>query len=90
MIRANIPLFEEFEEELGSEKMGNTDELRDMGKRFKGRLDVIAKLLDVLEKKGWTWTTGTRDIILYKNITKKNAEKEFAALKIPEGIIEID
>lgn len=90
MIRASIQLFEDFEEELGTEKIGNTDELRELGKRLKQRIESIAKLLDVLEKKGWTWTTGTRDIILYKNTTKKNAEKELAALHIPEGIIEID
>lgn len=90
MIRASIQLFEDFEEELGSEKLGNTNELKDLGKRFNERINVIAKLLAILENKGWTWTTGTKDIILYKNTTKKFAQKELAALKIPEGIIEID
>ncbi len=90
MLRLNIQLFEEFEEELGSEKLGNTDELRELGQRFKKRLDIISGLLDVLEKHGWQWTTGTHDVILYKNTSKEEAKKEFERLKIPDGIIEFD
>lgn len=90
MLRLTIPMFEEFEEELGSEKMGNTNELRDIGQRFKKRMDTVSSLLDVLEKQKWQWTTGTHDIILYKNISKEDAQKEFKKLKIPEGIIEFD
>ncbi|MEK6867310.1 MAG: hypothetical protein AABX98_00665 [Nanoarchaeota archaeon] len=90
MLRAIITLLEDFEEELGSEKIGNTNELRALGSDFKKRLDTVSGLLDVLEKHGWTWTTGARDITLYKNITKKDAEKELATLHVPEGIISFD
>ncbi len=90
MLRLAIRLFEDFEEELGAEKLGNTDELRDLGQRFKKRTDIISSLLQVLEKHGWQWTTGTHDIILYKNTSKEEAQKEFRKLKIPEGIIEFD
>ena len=90
MLRLTLQLFEEFEEELGAEKLGNTDELRDLGERISKRANIIAGLLDILEKHGWQWTTGTRDVILYKNITKEEAQKELIKLKIPEGIIEFD
>ena len=90
MLRATIPLLEDFEEDLGSEKIGNTNELRVLGNDFKKRIETIAGLLDVLEKHNWNWTTGTRDIIIYKNITKKDAEKELVALHIPDGIISFD
>lgn len=90
MLRLSIQLFEDFEEELGAEKLGNTHEIRDLGQRFKKRIDTIAGLLDILEKYGWQWTTGVHDIILYKNTTKEDAQKEFKRLKIPEGIIEFD
>jgi hypothetical protein len=90
MLRGTITLLEEFEEELGSEKIGNTHELRALGSDLKKRLDTVSGLLDVLEKQGWRWTTGARDITLYKDITKKDAEKELATLHIPEGIISFD
>ncbi len=90
MLRVTIQLFEEFEEELGAEKMGNTNELRDLGERIAKRTKIIAGLLDVLEKHNWRWTTGTRDVILYKNTTREEAQQEFTKLKIPEGIIEFD
>ena len=90
MLRATIQLLEEFEEEMGSDKIGNTDELRASAEKLKKRVDSIAKLLDVLEKHGWTWTTGAQDIILLKNTTKEDAKKEWKALKIPEGIISFD
>lgn len=90
MLRATITLLEDFEEELGSEKIGNTNELRAIGTDFKKRIDTVSGLLDVLEKHGWNWTTGSRDIILYKNTAKKDAEKELATLHIPQGIISFD
>ncbi len=90
MLRATIALLEDFEEELGAERLGNTDELRAIGIEFKKRMETIAKLLDLLERHGWKWTTGTRDIIIYKEITRKEAEKEFTTLHIPEGIISFD
>jgi hypothetical protein len=90
MLRLTIQVFEDFEEEFGAEQLGNTDELRDVGDRFSKRMKTIAGLLDILEKNKWQWTTGTHDIILYKNCTKEEAITEFKKLKIPEGIIEID
>ncbi len=90
MLRATIQLLEDFEEEMGSDKIGNTDELRAWAEEIKKRVDSIAKLLDVLEKHGWAWTTGTRDIVLLKNTTKEDAKKEWKALKIPEGVISLD
>ncbi|MFA6888994.1 MAG: hypothetical protein WC254_05875 [Candidatus Woesearchaeota archaeon] len=90
MLRLTIQLFEEFEEELGAEKLGNPDELRDIGERIAKRTKTIATLLEILEKHNWEWTTGTRDIMLYKNTTKEEAQKEFVTLKIPKGIIEFD
>ncbi len=90
MLRATIQLLEDFEEEMGSDKIGNTDELRVWAADIKKRIETTAKLLDVLEKHGWTWTTGARDIILLKNTTKEDAKKELRTLKIPEGIILFD
>lgn len=90
MLRATIEILEDFEEEMGSERIGNTDELRAWADQIKKRVDSVAKLLDMLEKHGWAWTTGTRDIIILKNITKEEAKKELKALKIPEDIISFD
>ncbi len=90
MLRATIQVLEDFEEEMGSDRIGNTGELRAWAEQVKKRVDSIAKLLDVLEKHGWTWTTGARDIIILKNITKEDAKKEIKALKIPEEIISFD
>lgn len=90
MLRANIRLLEDFEEELGSEKVGNLEELRAWAEQMKKRVDTITTLLALLEKKGWEWTTGSKDIILYKNTTKKEAKEELQKLKIPEGIVEFD
>lgn len=90
MLRLSIPLFMDFEEELGTEKLGNVEELIEFGERFNKHINIIAKVLALLEKHGWKWTSGTRDIILYKDTTKKEAMKEFAELKIPEGVITFD
>ena len=90
MLRASIQLLEDFEEDLGADKIGNVEELKEWGKDVKKRIDSVASLLAVLEKNGWTWTTGARDIILYKNTTKKIAMQELTALKIPEEIIVFD
>ncbi len=90
MLRASIQVLEDFEEELGSEKMGNVNELKAWAEQVKKRVDTVAGLLTILEKQKWTWTTGSRDIILYKNTTKKEAQEELKKLKIPEGIIEFD
>lgn len=90
MLRASIQLLEDFEEDLGSEKIGNCDELKTWAEQIKKRVYTIANLLAVLEKNGWTWTTGSRDIILYKNITKKQAQQEIKELKIPDDIIQFD
>lgn len=90
MLRLSIQLLEDFEEELGSEKVGNLNELKLWAEQIKKRVDTITGLLELLEKHKWAWTTGSRDIILYKNITKKEAQEEFKKLNIPEGIIEFD
>ncbi len=90
MLRGSIQLLEDFEEDLGSEKIGNLNELKLWAEQIKKRVDTVSGLLALLEKHGWSWTTGSRDIILYKNTTKKEAQEEMKKLKIPEGIIELD
>ncbi len=90
ILRVNIRLLEDLEEELGLGSLERVEELLDLGKRLKDRMDMLAKVLRLLEKHGWTWTTGARDIILYKNISKEDAKKMLKELKIPEGLIEFD
>jgi hypothetical protein len=90
ILRLNIQLLEDLEEELGLGSLEHVRELRELGERLKERMDMIAKVLRLLEKHGWAWTTGARDIILYKNISKEDAKKMFKELKIPEDIIEFD
>ncbi len=90
MLRASIQILEDFEEDLGAEKIGNSDELRAWSTALKKKVEIIADTLDKLEKRGWRWTTGSRDIILYKNILKVDAQKEIKTLKIPEGIVLFD
>ncbi len=90
MLRANIQILEDFEEEMGAEKIGNSDELRAWGVTLKKKVEIIADTLDKLEKHGWKWTTGSRDIILYKNILKVDAKKEITSLKIPEDVVLFD
>ena len=90
MLRATIQMLEDFEEDMATERIGNTDELRAWALDVKKRVDIIANLLDLLEKNKWNWTTGARDIILTKNITKEEAKKELKMLKVPEDIILFD
>ncbi|MBI5073448.1 hypothetical protein HZA99_06545, partial [Candidatus Woesearchaeota archaeon] len=59
MLRASIQLLEDFEEELGSEKMGNVGELKAWADNIKKRIDTITNLLAILEKHKWAWTTGS-------------------------------
>lgn len=90
ILRVNIRLLEDLEEELALGRLERVEELQELGKRIKDRLDTLAKVLRLLEKNGWAWTTGARDIILYKNIKKEDAKKMFKELKIPEDFIDFD
>lgn len=90
ILRVNIRVLEDIEEELGLGRLERVEELQNLGKQLKDRMDTLAKVLRLLEKQGWAWTTGARDIILYKNIKKEDAKKMFKDLKIPEDLIEFD
>jgi hypothetical protein len=89
MAQICIFLLEDIEEELGLENI-STDDIRKFGDILKTRMHKIADALKVLEKDGWKWTTGAKDIHLFKDISVKEAEKEIKKLDIDQSIVHFD
>ncbi|HSU73104.1 MAG TPA: hypothetical protein VLJ21_04630 [Candidatus Binatia bacterium] len=77
-----VNLLEDAEEELGLGK--DIANLRKLGDELKQRMDVLANALVKLEKKGWTWTSGSKDLYLHKpSITDAVAKKELLDAGVP-------
>ena len=89
MAQVCIYLLEDIEEELGLENI-SADDLRKLGDSFNKRIHKIADALKVLEKHGWKWTTGTKDIYLFKDVSAKQAEKELKKLDIDKELLHFD
>ena len=80
---------EDIEEELGLENI-TTEDLRKLGDKLKHRMHTIADALKILEKHGWRWTTGAKDIHLFKDVSVKEAESEIKKLYLDKSLIHFD
>jgi|GEM_PF-4190654 len=84
MADAYVALLEDAEEQLGMGKEAGQN-LRKLGDAIRNRLHTIAAAVETLEKKGWHWTTGAKDVYLHcDGKTPAQAKKEFADAGIPE------
>ena len=61
MVQICIYLLEDIEAQLGLDNI-SADGLKKLGDLFNKRIHKISNALKVLEKNGWKWTTGTKDI----------------------------
>ena len=89
MAQICIYLLEDIEEELGLENI-KTDDLRKLGDKLKQRMHKIADALKVLEKHGWRWTTGAKDIHLFKDVSLQEAQAEINKIDIDKELIHFD
>ncbi len=89
MVQICIYLLEDIEEELGLENI-SADGLRKLGQSFNNRINKISDMLKVLEKNKWKWTTGAKDIYLFKDISAKEAEAELKKLKVDKSLLHFD
>ncbi len=89
MAQICIYLLEDIEEQLGLENI-KADDLKQFGDILKTRMHKIADALKILEKHGWKWTTGAKDIFLFKDISVQEAQKEISKLDIEKSLIHFD
>jgi hypothetical protein len=89
MVDIFINLLEDVEHELGLGK-DVVHNLKKVGDQLRERMHQFADALAKLEKKGWTWTTGPRDLYLHKaSSTDTQAKKELAEAGIPESAVHV-
>ena len=74
-------LFGKPEWEINLEK-AKPEDLISLGENINERLENIAKTLKRLEENGWERSAGLYDIMLFNNITKKEAIKELKKIDI--------
>lgn len=93
MIRMTIPFLRHYEEQLA----GGVQKLKDMEmvcKDVSAHMEIVMKILHVLEQHGWKWETSYNDIILFKPhffaMTKADALAELKALKVDASKVEIE
>ena len=87
MVEIVIRLFEDIEEELS--KKSTPKKLKELGEFTKAKMFRAADVINILRKNGWKWTTGTKDVYLFKGISKELAVKEIKSLKV-DYIVEVD
>ena len=87
MVEIVIRLFEDVEAELSQKS--TPKKLKELGNKIRGKLVRAAAVVEILQKKGWKWTTGTKDIYLFKGISKEFAVKEIKDLKV-DDIVGVD
>ena len=84
-----VNLLEDAEHELGLGKDTSMN-LRKLGDLLRERMHQFADALGKLEKKGWTWTTGAKDIYLHKHAASEDsAKRELKDAGIPESLVHI-
>lgn len=74
-------LFGKPEWEIDLEK-AKPDDIAALGKDIKDRLERVSKIFEKLEKNDWDRSAGLYDIMMFKNVTKKEAIKELKRLEI--------
>ena len=81
MIELNIHLFGKPDWEINIEE-AKAEEFQALGEELKERLLRISHYIKVLEEKGWERSAGLYDIVFFKDITKKQAERELKMLQV--------
>ncbi len=76
MVEAWFSLFADIEEEL-SKGRETAEQIQRLGEKLKNRFERVAKAIKHLEQDDWSWETNFKYIIFIKNISEKNAKKEF-------------
>ena len=87
MVEIVIKLFDEIEEQLS--KKPTPKNLKEIGEFIRAKMFRAADADENLKKNGWKLTTGTKDIYLFKGITKEIAIKEIKSLRL-DDIVEVD
>ncbi|MBI4144960.1 hypothetical protein HY493_02035 [Candidatus Woesearchaeota archaeon] len=86
MVDVFIALLEDAEHELGLGEA--TTSLKNLGDQLKQRMYQLAEALPKLEKKGWNWTTGSKDIYLHNHkLTEAQAKRDLKEAGIPETLV---
>jgi len=81
-----INLLEDTEHQLRLGK-DTSPSLRVLGEQLNDRMNKLADALIKLEKKGWSWNTGAKDIYLHKpSIKEEKAKKELLDAGVPERL----
>ena len=84
-----VTILEDAEDELGLGSQSSRG-LKTMGDEIKERMYLLANALEKLSKKGWSWTTGAKDIYLHKaNVTEQEAIKECREAGIAEDWLHV-
>lgn len=89
MIRATIMVLQDVEEELGAD-VNSVSDLKAMGDKVDERLHVVADALDKLEKLGWKWDSAGKEIHVFKDSPREDAEKELLEAGMPKEIVHFD
>lgn len=86
MVDIFVNLLEDAEHQLGLGK-DTGPSLKVLGDELRERMHKLADALAVLEKKGWSWTTGAKDIYLHKaSISDEKGKKELLDAGVPERL----
>ncbi len=84
-----LHLFGKPEWEIDLEKAQPND-ISSLGEELRDRLKEISNILEKLEKNGWERSAALYDIMLFKDITKKEAEKELKTLGLDIKLLNIE
>ena len=76
------PAWEIDELEGGEVTQELIEQIRKMGDEIRQNLIWVAEVLTKLLKLGWSGSGGLYDVMLYKDVTLKEAERELAELNI--------
>jgi hypothetical protein len=86
MVDVFVNLLEDAEQELalGEE---TAPQLKQLGDKIRDKLYLLSEALPKLEKKGWTWSTGAKDVYLHKkSASEETAKEELTEAGIPEDL----
>ena len=86
MVDVFINILEDIEHQLGLGK-DTSPSLRELGMQLRDKMNMLADSLEKLEKKGWSWNTGAKDIYLHRaSISDEKAKKELLDAGVPESL----
>ena len=65
-------------------------EIKSKGEELKNRLKEVSETMEKLLSAGWDYEMTLYDLQFYKNISKKNAEKELKRLDLNKDAYQVD